>query len=148
MATVVNYLLDTNILVAYVRAGPLGEYVERTYSLMAQPYKPLLCVVSVGEILALARKLGWGSAKAAIMRSLLKEIVLVDVNIPEIQEAYAEICYFSEAHGQKKGQNDYWIAASAKVTGATLLTTDKDFDHLHDIHITRILIDESAARGL
>lgn len=28
------------------------------------------------------------------------------------------------------GKNDLWIAATAYVTGATLLTTDADFDHL------------------
>jgi len=27
------------------------------------------------------------------------------------------------------GKNDLWIAATARTTGATLLTTDKDFDH-------------------
>lgn len=28
------------------------------------------------------------------------------------------------------GKNDVWIAATTKVAGATLLTTDNDFDHL------------------
>jgi tRNA(fMet)-specific endonuclease VapC len=28
------------------------------------------------------------------------------------------------------GKNDIWIAATARVLGATLLTTDKDFNHL------------------
>jgi len=39
------------------------------------------------------------------------------------------------------GENDIWIAATAKVTGAVLLTTDKDFDHLHGKYLTRIWID-------
>lgn len=35
------------------------------------------------------------------------------------------------------GDNDLWIAATAKVTGALLLTTDKDFDHLYPVHLQR-----------
>jgi hypothetical protein len=43
------------------------------------------------------------------------------------------------------GQNDLGIAAIAKATGATLLTTDKDFDHLHPNHLQRIYIDPASA---
>jgi tRNA(fMet)-specific endonuclease VapC len=41
------------------------------------------------------------------------------------------------------GKNDLWIAASAAVTSAVLMTTDKDFDHLHPQRIQRLLIDPS-----
>lgn len=39
------------------------------------------------------------------------------------------------------GKNDLWIAAAAHVTGATLLTTDADFDHLRDRFVTLERID-------
>jgi predicted nucleic acid-binding protein len=32
------------------------------------------------------------------------------------------------------GKNDLWIAATALATKATLITTDKDFDHLQNIY--------------
>ena len=32
----------------------------------------------------------------------------------------------------KMGKNDWWIAAIAHVIEAPLITTDGDFDHLHD----------------
>jgi len=38
------------------------------------------------------------------------------------------------------GKNDLWIAATAHVTGATLLTTDKDFDHLDPQFLVRVWI--------
>lgn len=41
------------------------------------------------------------------------------------------------------GKNDLWIAASAIVLKATLLTTDKDFDHLSPSFINIDLIDIS-----
>jgi tRNA(fMet)-specific endonuclease VapC len=34
------------------------------------------------------------------------------------------------------GKNDLWIAATASVLSATLLTTDKDFDHLKDVFLS------------
>lgn len=43
------------------------------------------------------------------------------------------------------GQNDMWIAATAKATGATLLTTDRDFDHLQGEHIRRVWLDPDSA---
>jgi predicted nucleic acid-binding protein len=35
------------------------------------------------------------------------------------------------------GKNDVWIADTARVTNTTLLTTDRDPDHLHAANPTR-----------
>lgn len=43
--------------------------------------------------------------------------------------------------GRAMGKNDRWIAATAAATGATLLTTDRDFDHLTSLLLTRHWID-------
>jgi len=32
------------------------------------------------------------------------------------------------------GKNDLWIAATAHVSNAILLTTDRDFDHLNGVY--------------
>jgi len=141
------YLLDTSVLVAYVRAGPVGEYVEQTYHLRQPGFKPLICVVSVGEILSLAKTWRWGEKKVNAMEGILRELVVVDINVPEIWDAYAEIDFFSRSRGRSMGKNDLWIAAATKVTSATLLTTDKDFDHLADSHISRIQIPRGSERA-
>jgi tRNA(fMet)-specific endonuclease VapC len=39
------------------------------------------------------------------------------------------------------GKNDIWIAATASVLNAVLLTTDNDFDHLHDEFLTVARVD-------
>jgi predicted nucleic acid-binding protein len=39
------------------------------------------------------------------------------------------------------GKNDLWIAASASLAGATLITTDKDFDHLHGKFVEVVWLD-------
>jgi len=40
-------------------------------------------------------------------------------------------------------KNDLWIAATASVLNATLITTDKDFSHLENIFLKLIYIDIS-----
>lgn len=135
------YLLDTAILLVCVRGGKLGKYICAQYPFDNAGFGSLVCVVSVGEILSLSKKLKWGSERNAILRALLDTLVTVDINSNTVLEAYSELDYFSESIGRRMGKNDIWIAAAAKATGATLLTTDNDFDHLHPTQITRVLID-------
>ena len=57
-----------------------------------------------------------------------------------------EIDGFSRRQGIKMGKNDLWIAATAQVSGATLLTTDMDFDHLDGVLLEREWIDPIVER--
>jgi tRNA(fMet)-specific endonuclease VapC len=63
-----------------------------------------------------------------------------------ILDAYALIDAFSLSKGKRMDKNDVWIAASAAVTGATLMTTDRDFDLLDGTHIQRVWIDPKMGR--
>jgi predicted nucleic acid-binding protein len=97
----------------------------------------------VGEMFALARKFGWGAQKITELNKLLMQVVWVDINHNDILAAYGELDDLSSRAGRSMGKNDVWIAATAKVTGSTLLTTDGDFDHLHPAQLTRIRIDQN-----
>jgi len=44
------------------------------------------------------------------------------------------------------GQNDMWIAATAHVLGCELVTTDKDFDHLHEAKVRCRWIDPASLK--
>src|SRR5262249_11886634 len=58
--------------------------------------------------------------------------VSVDIDQPAVLDAYVEFEWFSLRHpggARNMGKNDLWIAAATKATGATLLTTDTDFNH-------------------
>ncbi len=138
------FLLDTNILVALIRGGQLGQYIDTTYQLRGQPYKPLICVVTKGEVLSLARQFGWQAAKLQALAQLLQnDVVVVDIDQTAVIDAYVEIEWVSHNHpvgAYNMGKNDLWIAAATKATGATLLTTDTDFDHLHPTQLQRIYI--------
>lgn len=140
MASSVGYLLDTNVLVALIRANVLGETIDRQFGLRAALNRSMICVVTAGEMLSLARQFGWRQKKIEELQALLDEVVWIDINHPDILDAYGEIDYASRTQGQKMGKNDVWIAATAKVSRTTLLTTDRDFDHLHGNHLDRIWI--------
>ena len=144
MAAAQRFLLDTNILVLLVRAGPLGQYVDHTYQLTAQPFRPLISTVTVGEVLKLTKTFAWGASKIEALQSHLRQLTWVDISRHEILDAYADIAHWSESNGRAKPQNDYWIAATAKATAATILTTDKHFDDYDPRFLRRIWVDQSA----
>jgi len=67
-----------------------------------------------------------------------------DIFSEETIDCYAEIDAFSQNKLPNKplnntprnmGKNDLWIASVTHILGATLLTTDSDFDHLNGIYL-------------
>ncbi len=134
-------LLDTCILVHLVRGQAPGQWIDTTYQLRNRPLKPLISIVTVGEMYSLVGRLAWGDAKLKLLETLLlKELVIVDLNF-QICRRYAEIDRFLNDSGQKKEKNDLWIAATASVANARLLTNDTDFDPLHPHWVDREYID-------
>lgn len=130
-------LLDTNILIQLVRGKELGKRIDANYQLRARLERPLISVITVGEVMAFARKLNWAEKKVNELQKLLGELVIVDINHSSVLSKYAEISHYLESNGQPIGQNDMWIAATAMAANAWLLTTDKDFDRLTPIYLKR-----------
>ena len=130
-------LLDTTLLVHLLRATTLGARAADEHSLRGRNERSLCSIVTVGEALALARKRGWGTPKVTKLRELIQQLVIVDIHSTEVLEQYASLDAFCEAQGRVLGKNDLWIAATAVATGALLLTTDKDFDLLHQTGLVR-----------
>lgn len=125
------FLLDTNIFLACTRqSSPISHLVESTYNLSRLINVPLISVITKGEILAIALRNGWQQKRRDTLLVLYANLVPVNIDRDELVEAYAEIQVYSQRQGRPMGENDVWIAATARVTQATLLTTDTDFDHL------------------
>jgi predicted nucleic acid-binding protein len=141
MVTAIGYLLDTNVIVAIIRGNDFGKRLDDVYALSSSISRSMISVVTIGEMLSLARQFNWGGPKRDKLQALLDEIVSIDINHPDILDSYAEIDHFSWQQGRKMGKNDIWAAATAAVSKATLLTTDKDFDHLHGKYVNRIWVD-------
>jgi len=134
------YLLDTNILVHCVRNNALGQRILATYGLLVLPDPPRISIVTHGELRSLAVQFGWGLPKVQIMETLLSRFVSVPLDRPGLIQAYADLDAYSRTIGRRMGKNDLWIAATARATGAKLLTTDADFDHLHPAFLDRDLV--------
>ncbi len=125
------FLLDTGILVHLVRQDSTGVIIRESYApFLAEPH-PLISIVTEAEMRSLAYRWKWGKGRRDQMRFLLDYFERSPIDPEEILEAYAVIDAHSESVGRPMGKNDVWIAAAAHVTGARLLTTDTDFDHLH-----------------
>jgi tRNA(fMet)-specific endonuclease VapC len=141
-----RYLLDTGILVHYVRQSPLCLTIEANEKLTEQDCIPFISVVTMGEILSFGIQKNWGQAKLQSMRNLLSKLVVLDINSNDekLLETYAEIDSYSKnklntdklGRSITMGKNDLWIASTAKVANATLLTIDGDFDHLNSKYLT------------
>src|SRR5438128_236702 len=126
------YLLDTSVVLALIRWQELGKRIDATYGLRQSRERPVICVVSHGELWAIARRLGFGESKQHELVRLLDELVTVELDRAVI-DAYAEVqqLLHTQAGGARTlSNNDAWIAAATRAAGATLLTTDADFDSL------------------
>ena len=136
-----SFLLDTNILVHFVRSDPLWHKIRFKYSLMTIDPIPTFSVVSDGELRSLAFQFSWKAAKISQMKFALGYFQRVTIDMTRILEVYATIDAYTQSIGYTMGKNDLWIAATANATGATLLTTDRDFDILTPTFLDRIWID-------
>lgn len=134
-----DYLLDTNIIILYSRDSDISKRIEEEYQLFDESNTLAVSVVTLGEIDAFIKKLGIGEKKRQKMNTLLNQLAKVKLNSKPIIQRYGTIDAFSQGKLKDKpsnftarnmGKNDMWIAATASVYGLTLLTTDKDFDHL------------------
>lgn len=138
-------LLDTSVILHLLRGKATGLAIDTAYGLRTRAERPLVSVVSVGEILSFATQRGWGAGKVDQLKKLVEELVVVDVRSQSVLQRYAAIDSYLVKNGRRVGDNDTWIAATAAATGAILLTTDKDFDPLDGHLITRIWFDPQVA---
>ena len=122
------YLLDTSVVLELVRSKELGRRISAQFDLEHAVHRPLISVVSVGELMALAAYKEWGEGKRRFFAGMLDTLVVVDINHQSVLEAYVQLYVVSRKAGSAIRQsNDLWIAATAKAASAVLLTTDRDF---------------------
>ena len=142
----IAYLLDTGLLILYARGKEAAQEIERQFQFAATAFKPIISVVTVGEVYAFARWRSWGEQKLAQLEKFRSSLIEVDISRPEIIQSYAKITATCFRNGWSLGDNDRWIAATADVTGSTLVTTDKDFDPLAETTLRRIRVDPKTGK--
>ena len=135
-----NLLLDTNIL---IQLSKDTETVRKIVN--PDNRRTFTSVVCIGEVKSLALQNNWGSRRLQSLYETLEEIAIIEIN-ENMSETYAVIDAFSQrrnpaysdykfATPRNMGKNDLWIASTAALLGLKLITTDADFNHLHDIFI-------------
>jgi tRNA(fMet)-specific endonuclease VapC len=152
-----RFLLDTNLLLGFTRKANWAQWAYTHLDLGAAATMAFTSVICRGELLALAEKNGWGESRRDLLVGVLNRFPTVDLNKERILNSYAELDTWSHGKGLtdpnrppppkpaiSMKQNDMWIAATVVATGAKLVTTDKDFDHLHGVWFDRIWIDQSS----
>ncbi len=148
-ASVERLLLDTSLVIELIRGKALGVAIAKRYGLDHDIPSPFISVVTLGELRSFSRQLGWGTEKRARLDALVRDLVVVDIGAPTIIDAFADISTLLRTQGRVVGDNDRWIAATAKVLGARLLTFDKDFSPLipseiaGDVLVASALLSES-----
>jgi predicted nucleic acid-binding protein len=92
-------LLDTNILIHLVRGNAIGRAIDTKYDLLGRRERPLISIVTVGELMKFAEWRNWGERKKATLRELLNELVIVDISDQTILDRYAKIGAYLESNG-------------------------------------------------
>lgn len=124
-------VLDTSVIVDIARNNRSGQAILDTYSLKNRADRPLISVITTGEMLGIAKSQSWIAERTKVLNELVSEFVKLEIT-PEVVEAYSELVALCRSKNHTMGQqNDMWIAATAKVTGAVLLTGDSGFNWLN-----------------
>ncbi len=145
------YLLDTNIILYSLRSTDFHAKIVSDFALYNAPNVSAISVVTLGELQSIALKNHWGEKRISQMKEFLKNFLVIDIHQEDLINAYALIDAFSQNRltdrplgetPRNMGKNDLWIAATASVTTAILLTTDADFNHLDTsfLEIKNILV--------
>ncbi len=146
-----THILDTNILVLFVKNTNFSQYFKDLY-LDDNTKHIALSIVSIGELDSVIIQNEWGSKKVSQLQAILKNLDVISINSQAQVQAYSLIDAFSQGKlksnplpsgmtARNMGKNDLWIAATACATNATLITTDKDFAHLDPQFISIDYID-------
>ena len=122
--------IDTNALVHWLRQDSTGQHLLQQYALDQRAERPVLSTVVEGEIRGLARFWHWERPNSNDSMRFWRNWCEWTRDIQISSQNSADL-YFEDQQGRHNtGENDLWIAATAKATGAVLLTCDADFGWL------------------
>ncbi len=133
-----KYLLDTNIVLLY-QSGVQSVCEELKKHHILEKRSSAISIVTVGELESIILQRNWGKQRLNKLEKVMRYLAQVPIAQEDLVKRYAEIDAFSQGKlkdrplnnsARNMGKNDLWIAATASVTDATLVTTDNDFDHL------------------
>jgi predicted nucleic acid-binding protein len=89
------YLLDTNVVLHLVRGNAVGKELADAFGLLNSVNRPLVSIVTHGELFLLAARNNWGAEKRTVLENALDNLVTVDLNDKAVLSAYVEVQQYS-----------------------------------------------------
>ncbi len=139
-----RFLFDTNILINSLKKPLFFQAINDQFDFFDSGNELFISYVTVGELYSYALKNEWGEKRLNAAYEILKDFNAIPVANEDLMKAYAEIDVFSQGRhpkipllssARKMSKNDLWIASTAFIFDAKLITTDKDFTHLNTTFI-------------
>jgi tRNA(fMet)-specific endonuclease VapC len=143
-----NCLLDTNILLYYLRQDTTWYKIQHQYNLHKS--NNFVSNINLGELWSIGIRNEWGQRRIKELENISSQFTIIDTNVASIIKCYGEIDAYSQGKLKGKplghsarnmGKNDIWIAAMASVLDLRLITTDLDFTHLDKVYLDLQLVD-------
>ena len=101
-------VLDTNILVHWLRGKDAGTKLRSDYALGSRTPRPIVPVVVKAEIKSLALKFNWGAERQEALDQLLRELPVAEISSEHVISAYAEL----DNEARKRGRRTTKACAS------------------------------------
>src|SRR5262249_36100241 len=86
-----TYILDTGVLLGYVRRAPYADYVDKKNTPSTAPNVPLSFIVSVAELLSFNLRRNWGAKKQTPLTSVLRAIPSIPIRHDSIFRKFGKI---------------------------------------------------------
>ncbi len=128
------FLLDSNAFSDLMRKNPR---IEAQLETRKPGDRVVVCPIVRGEILYGLARLPAGRRREGLTQqaTTLFAAIACEPTPEAAGDAYAMIKRAREQEGLSLDENDLWIAATASVLGATLVTRDSDFGSLENVTV-------------
>ena len=122
-----RFLLDTNIIIA------LLEGDDAVLSNLDHATEVFIPAVALGELFFGAAKSGRPSENTARVERFASGRSIVSADF-DVAREYGRLKQYLKKKGRPLPENDIWIAAAAKCHGMVLVTRDRHFQEVEDLH--------------
>jgi len=129
MISYFNYLLDTSAVIELLRGKEIAQTLVKNFSLNDDDTRIFISSITKGELNPLEAR--FGDKRKSLLDQFYKRSIEIPPSIREIVNEFATINIKCKKF--TIGQNDLWIAATAKYLNIPLITCDKDFVQLQEL---------------